>query len=313
MSKGFIIIDGSNIGFQATAGARKKGAKLLKVGEQETGGAFYFLRSIQAICQRLPILTPIVCWDNVSWRKKELAAYKASRDDAPTTKSQELLAEHRAAFKSQRPLMCEGLELLGVAQIQALNLEADDIGGMLVRRYHDKTLLLLTSDKDWVQLVSPKVTWFDPLNNRRIRPSTIKAELGVENAQQWLEVKALAGDSSDEISGVGGIGVKGAIELVTTYGSVGEFLNRSIDGTLPKLPKKFADLAESAEKQAIYRRNIRLMDLRTPNIAPPPVNLTVNKGQFDKAGFDDFAKRWLFQSILNDNEWCDPFAPKEAA
>lgn len=313
MSKGFIIIDGNNIGFQSTAGSRKKGAKLLKVGEQETGGAFYFLRSVQAVCQRLPILMPIVCWDGVSWRKKELAAYKGSREDEPTNKSQELLADHRAAFKSQRPLMEQGLELLGVPQMHAINLEADDLGGMLVRRYHNKTLLLMTGDKDWAQLVGPKVTWFDPLNNRRVRPSTIKDELGVENAQQWLEVKALSGDTSDEISGVGGIGEKGAIELVTTYGSVGEFLNRSIDGSLPKLPKKFADFADSAEKQAIYRRNIRLMDLRTPNIAPPPVNLTVNKGRFDKAGFEDFAKRWLFQSILNDNEWCKPFAPKEAA
>lgn len=317
MKKGLILIDANNIGYAAVAAARRQGQKRLVVGEKETGGIYNFLRSIQLIASKAPILTPICLWDGASWRKKAFAAYKAGRDAKPETKAQQEVADTRAAFRAARPDMEKAMRLLGVKQMKALNYEADDLAGMLVERYapKGKTILLYTGDYDWVQLIGPKVAWFSLVKNLRISPKNLKEQCGVDTPRQWLDVKALHGDTSDEIPGVGGIGEKGAVELVNTFGSVAEFLNRTIDGTLPKLPKKFADFAESNEKQDIYRRNLMLMDLRS-SLTPKPVNLTVDPGAFDAAGFEEFCRELMFQSILTSDDWTEPFQPesmKEAA
>ena len=136
----------------------------------------------------------------------------------------------------------------------------------------------------------------------------------MDTPRQWLEVKAIKGDISDEIGGVGGIGDKGAIELINTYGSVNTFNNSALEGTLKDAPKKFRDFAEQTEKQDIFARNMNLMDLNSPNI-PKPENLTITKGELNLAQFEKFCRALCFQSMLTDLKgWCEPFeTPLEVA
>lgn len=310
MTRGYLLIDGSNIGYAAAAKTE------LKVGEQHTGAIYGMLRTIRPMIATFSMLAPIVLWDGASWRKKFFAEYKSNRDtDAPRNKSQEAQQQLRAIYRTQVPLIRRGLELLAVPQMVSLNLEADDLAGILVRRYapQGKKIMLISADKDWVQLVQPGVGWRDPFAGHnsgripKITNDTMKDILGVKSGKEWLQVKALMGDSSDEIPGVGGIGDKGAIELVNTYGSVGDFLNRTIDSTMPKLPKKFADFANSAEKQDIYKRNLRLMDLNSPEI-PAPIQLKINKGAYNEEAFSEFCNELAFRSIASDLvNWCEPF------
>lgn len=303
MKNGFIVIDGNNIAYAANA------TRKLHAGALETQGIYGFLRAVRAAIAAYPMLKPIVLWDGRSWRYEAFPGYKAKREKPPETKSKQLMADNRQSMKEQKPYIRRGLLSLGVTQMVALNLEADDLAGILVRRFQPqgKKILLLSGDKDWIQLVGPGVGWMDPINDIRITTSSIEEKLGVKTARQWLDVKALMGDSSDEIPGVGGIGDKGAKELVTSFGSVASFLNQAMDGSLPELPKKFRDFAESPEKQEIFYRNLKLMDLSSPEI-PAPLGLKVEKGELALDDFAGLCEELIFHSIVSNlNNWCEPF------
>jgi len=305
MSRGFILIDGSNISYAASAG------KPLSVGDQPTQGVYGFIRSIRVTIDMFPQLTPIVLWDGISWRLDRFPEYKASRNKPVETKADIEQNRIRVAVKSQALLIRQALKLLGVRQIIAANMEADDLAGIMVARYEkDKSILMISGDKDWIQLIGPKCSWFDTIRDRRVSPRTLKEKYGVDTPRQFLDLKALTGDKSDEIPGVGGIGELGAIELVNKFGSVSEFLNRyHLDPTLDQqsLPKKFRDFADDDEKILIYRRNMMLMDLRTKD-RPQPHGFKVVHSKLDKPNFEIFCGNLLFKSILTDlDKWLKPF------
>ena len=308
--RGFLLIDGNSVAYAATA------VQKLHVGTQEVQGIFGMLRTIRQMVLTYPQLTPIVLWDGVSWRHEHFKEYKASReregtDEKPLSKVEIEQQQIRESLKAQKKHIMTGLKLLGVTQMRAHNLEADDLAGMLVRRYQgsDKKIMMITGDTDWIQLVGPGCGWRDHRTDKRVTMGNIKEVIGVDTPQQWLEVKALMGDKSDEIPGVGGIGEKGAVELILTYGSVTSFINQVNEGSLdPKtLHKKFRDLALDIEKQAIFTRNMRLMDLRSPHI-PRPVDLRITKADLDLGSFEKFCRVLCFQSMLQDLAgWCEPF------
>lgn len=314
--KGYILIDGNSLSYAAAA------TRVLSVGAQQTHIVYGVLRTVRAIAGTYPALIPIVLWDGASWRKDFFAEYKSSRDaeateEKPLTKAQIELQKCRDAVKDQKKLLMEGLKLIGVTQMRAQNLEADDLAGLLVRRWkgNGNKIALITGDEDWLQLLDEGVFWRDHRSDKRVSLSTLKEKKGVENGRQWLECKALMGDTSDEVPGVGGIGEKGAVELVRTYGSVASFINQMIDGTIdPKsLPKKFRDFGQSEEKQAAFMRNMRLMDLNSTHI-PPAADMRVWRQPIDRPKFERFCKALCFQSILTDMEgWLEPLQRKVAA
>lgn len=303
MSKGFIVIDGNAIAHAATAQKQK-----LHVGEVQVQGIYHFMRMLRPLVARFPQLTPVILWDGRSWRYDKYPEYKASRNKPPVTPNEIKIAEIRQQVKLQRPYIQKALRLLGVRQITTLNLEADDLAGGIVRKYGSaKTILLVTADEDWLQLVGPRVSWYNPIADKMVTAAKFEAATGVKTGRAFLECKALQGDTSDDIPGVGGIGQKGAAELVNTYGSVTDFINRTIDGTLVGLPKKFQDFADKDEKQELYRRNYRLMDLISES-SPTPINLKISQSSLDIAGFEQFCRVLCFKSLLTDlAKWCEPF------
>lgn len=329
MSRGLLLIDGSNVGHAAAAGPS------LKVGEQPTQSIYGFLRTLRPMVASYAMLTPIVLWDGAPWRKMVFEEYKEARNKIPTTKAEIEAARIKSEFKQQIPFIKKALEHLGVRQIWAANYEADDLAGVLVQkcRAQGRTALMITGDKDWVQLLGKGVGWLDPVRGDRLAIKTLTEKLGyhpdkkkfaicdgknvegflgVPSPRAWLEIKCLMGDISDSIPGVGGVGPAGAIELILKYGSFASFLNQVADKTvdIKALPKKFADLATDDEKQDKFRRNMRLMDLTTSE-RPEAVNLTINAGSLDPAKFEALCKQFLFRSILKDlNGWLEPFQPK---
>lgn len=303
MSRGYVLIDGNSIGYAANS------SKKLDVGGMQVQAIYGFVRALRKIVSTFPNLTPIVLWDGKSWRKEVFEGYKAKRD-ATDTATQRKQTEMREIFRAQKPFIHSFCAALGVHQFSADNLEADDLAGMLVRRYDgtDRRIVLITADKDWIQLVGPKVMWFDPINDQRITAGTLQEKLGVATPQAWLEVKALMGDTSDEIPGVGGIGEKGALELLATYGGVTKFVRAYRAGELSKVPKKFVALATDPEKIRTFARNMKLMDLRNPSMCPMPKNLRVVHLPLDKTAFGALCDDLMFRSISRDlDAWCEPF------
>ncbi|MCP1540006.1 5'-3' exonuclease H3TH domain-containing protein [Methylorubrum extorquens] len=325
------MIDINNIGFAATS------TRVLKVGEQETQGALGVIRAIKKMVETYPQLRPLILWDGDSWRKKEIDGYKGSRDavkEAPKPYEIEQ-ARIRESWRTQKPLAFQLLKACGVHQLSAANLEADDWAGILVRRYQPDLaakghkILLISGDKDWLQLVQPGVAWHAPVQKKRITAQTFEKEVGYmkqkktkqadgstliediewrgcPSPQAYLEVKALMGDGSDEICGVGGIGDKGAFDLVRAFGTVKGFFD-AVEIHKAKVPKKLADFCSSPEKRDIFYRNLRLMDLHHPDI-PAPLRPRLTPGEFNPEAVRDQCSDLLFNQILSDVDgWLEPF------
>jgi 5'-3' exonuclease len=252
---------------------------------------------------------PIVLWDGASWRTKMFAEYKLNREKADTIHEKRMLAA-KDEFARQRDAIKKGYNLLGIDQVQAFNMEADDLAAIMTDLYVKRgdKVVLLTGDRDWIQLVQPGVIWVDPINDRKVTMSNFEEMTGVADPSQFVEAKCLMGDQGDNIPGVGKVGEKGAKEFLATFGSFANFSNMALDGSLDvkKLPKKYRDLAEDEGKRIIFSRNMALMDLRTKD-RPAPINLRVTAGEPDADKFKVYCTTLLFKSIINDPYWISVF------
>lgn len=299
MRHGYCLVDGNNIGFAAQAAQR------LSVGGRETQAIFGVIRTIrQIVATHGHALDPIVLWDGVSWRKAVYTEYKANRDDNP------VLKRLRDGYKLQRREITRGLKLLGQAQMIAANMEADDLAAMLVRKAvrDDKKVILISGDRDWLQLVNERVSWHDPIRDLQVSAKNFRAVTGYETPRAFLEGKALQGDAGDNIPGVGGIGEKGAKTMIAEYGSVATFLQRFEGDETQVVAKKLRDFAfNTSGGRDKFARNIELMDLLSVKM-PVPDRLKLDRGGLDEEAFKDFCAEFAFKSILTDFEnWIAPF------
>jgi DNA polymerase-1 len=135
--------------------------------------------------------------------------------------------------------------------------EADDIIASYARLASAQGIkvTIVSSDKDMMQLVGPGVSMLDPMKNRMIGPEEVVEKFGV-GPERVIDVQALAGDSSDNVPGVPGIGIKTAAQLITEYGDLESLLARA--GEI-KQPKRRERLLENAE---LARISLQLVTLR---------------------------------------------------
>ena len=149
-----------------------------------------------------------------NFRNEIYSDYKANRADAPD----DLIPQFDYIRKSVLAFNLPSIELL--------NYEADD----LIATYVEYILkagakvTIVSSDKDLMQLYKKNVRIYDPMKNKFINNDDVIKKFGV-NPDKVIDVQALAGDSSDNVPGVPGIGVKTAAELISNYGSIENLLN----------------------------------------------------------------------------------------
>ncbi|MFO0996862.1 MAG: DNA polymerase I [Alphaproteobacteria bacterium] len=179
-----------------------------------------------------------------SFRNEIYADYKAHRPDPP----EELIPQFALIRDATRALNLPAIELNGY--------EADDLIATYARLAVEvgADVTIVSSDKDLMQLVGGKVTMFDPVKNKRIGADEVKERFGV-GPDKVVDVQALAGDSSDNVPGVPGIGVKTAAELINAYGDLDTLLTRA--GEI-KQPKRREKLTEFADQARMSRELVRL-------------------------------------------------------
>ena len=175
-----------------------------------------------------------------TFRHKAVSYYKANRKGMPPE-----LAE-------QLPRVKELLGLMGVKVVECEGYEADDILGTLSKLCSDSgnECFVLTGDRDSLQLIDDKVTVVLATNKENIyyTPDRFMEDYGFEPIK-LIDLKALMGDSSDNIPGVAGIGEKTASSLIKEYGSVEELYEKYEDSSLTKGVKaKLAAGADSAKE-----------------------------------------------------------------
>ena len=181
-----------------------------------------------------------------SFRNEIFPEYKANRPDPPD----ELIP--------QFPLVRDATRAFRVACIERPGFEADDLIATYARHAQAEGLdvMIVSSDKDMMQLVSDRVSMFDALKNRRIGPAEVKEKFGV-GPERVVDVQALAGDSTDNVPGVPGIGVKTAAQLIQAYGDLDSLLARASE---IKQPKRRQSLIEFAGQARLSRELVRLRD-----------------------------------------------------
>ena len=172
--------------------------------------------------------------------------YKAHRPDPP----EELVP--------QFALVHEATRALNVAEVGMEGYEADDLIATYTRlaREAGAEVTIVSSDKDLMQLVGEHVTMYDAMRERRIGPQEVHEKFGV-GPDKVVEVQALAGDSTDNVPGIRGIGVKTAAQLINEYGDVEAVLERAEE---IKQPKRRQALIEEAEAARVSRELVRLRD-----------------------------------------------------
>ena len=172
--------------------------------------------------------------------------YKANRPDPPD----ELIP--------QFALVREAVQAFNVAAVDAEGFEADDLIATYARqaRAAGAVVTIVSSDKDLMQLVTEGVVMFDAMRGRVIGPDEVREKFGV-GPDKVVDVQALAGDSTDNVPGVPGIGVKTAALLIEEYGDLDTLLARASE---IKQPKRRASLLEEAELARVSRELVRLRD-----------------------------------------------------
>jgi DNA polymerase-1 len=161
-------------------------------------------------------------------------------------------------YKAQRPPMPQGMsaqipyihrvvEALSLPVIRQAGYEADDLIGTLARKGEVEGLevVIVTSDKDMFQLLTPKTRIYDPVKDKWFGEADSQGRFGVEPARV-VEIMGLMGDTSDNIPGVKGIGEKTAVKLITQFGTIEELLSRIEEVTPAKTKKLLLEQGEQA-------------------------------------------------------------------
>ncbi len=186
-----------------------------------------------------------------TFRNKIYDQYKANRDAPPED------------LRPQFPIVRDATRALNLSCIEKDGFEADDIIATYaqVGAKAGLDVVIVSSDKDLMQLVDDRVCMYDPMKQRTIRHDEVVEKFGV-GPDRVVDVQALAGDSVDNVPGVPGIGVKTAALLINEYGDLDVLLERA--GEI-KQNKRRENLIEFADLARVSRDLVRL-DTAVPDL-----------------------------------------------
>src|SRR5437868_10241669 len=182
----------------------------------------------------------------VTFRTKLYPDYKAHRAPAPDD------------LIPQFPLIREAVRAFDLPCLEQAGFEADDLIATYVRIACERgaSATIVSSDKDLMQLVTDCVTMYDTMKDRRLGIPEVIEKFGVP-PEKVIEVQSLIGDSTDNVPGVPGIGVKTAAQLITEYGDLETLLARA--GEI-KQEKRRQSLIDNADKARLSKRLVTLDD-----------------------------------------------------
>ena len=225
----------------------------------------------------------VVIFDSArkNFRNEIYKDYKANRSEAP----EDLVPQFEYIRKS--------VDAFNVTSAEMLNYEADD----LIATYTDQIIkkgakvTIVSGDKDLMQLVKPGVRLYDPMKSRVLGNKEVKEKFGVEPSKV-VDVQALAGDSSDNVPGVPGIGIKTAAELINKYKSLDKLLEKAHE--IPQ-NKRRETILENKNKAILSRRLVELK-----NDVPVKQKIeTFTLKKINKEKLYDFLREMEFNRLLS--------------
>ncbi len=227
-----------------------------------------------------------------SFRKEIYPAYKGNRSDPPPD------------LIPQFPLMREAVRAFGLIPVEQDVYEADDLIATYARQAREAgaDVLIVSADKDLMQLVRPGVAMYDPASGDAGKGKGFRAErkIGEPEVVEYFgvtpdkvtDVQALAGDATDNVPGAPGIGIKTAAQLIGEYGDLETLLARAGEIRQPRRRETLTD-PEIVEKVRISHRLVTLVD--DVEVATPLSHLTL--GEPEPARLIAFLKAMEFTTI----------------
>ena len=216
-----------------------------------------------------------------TFRNEIYSDYKANRAEAPDD------------LAPQFDYIRKSVLAFNLPSVELINYEADD----LIATYVDKILkegakvTIVSSDKDLMQLYKKNVRIYDPMKNKFITEEDVIKKFGVDS-NKVIDVQALAGDSSDNVPGVPGIGVKTAAELIKKYGTLEKLLDRAEE---IKQNKRRETLIKNKDKALISKKLVTLK-----HDAPTDRNLDeFELKEIDKDKLYKFLREMEFNRLLS--------------
>jgi DNA polymerase-1 len=252
------LVDGSSYIFRAYfamfKAAQARGRSFTRSDGLPVGGVLAFSNMLfKLLREGIEGVKPthigvIFDYSEKTFRNEIYPEYKGHRPDPPDE------------LKPQFPLMREAVRAFGLIPIEQKGFEADDLIATYAREAltAGADVTIIAGDKDLMQLVRPGVAMYDPMpgNERRIGREEVIAKFGVP-PEKVVEVQALIGDTTDNVPGVPGIGVKTAAQLIGEYGDLETLLARASE---IKQEKRRQSLIEFAEQARISKKLVLLDD-----------------------------------------------------
>ena len=274
----FLLIDGHSQAFRAYFGVR---APMSTARGESTGAVFGFVSKLFSVLRDYRPDGVAVAFDKGdTWRHAEFSEYKATRDAMPDD------------MRPQMDRIEQVLDVLRIPTVSLENFEADDVLGALAQQAaaagHD--VLILTGDRDLFQLASERVRIL--YTSGGPSPTTLAYGLvevaeryGGLTPEQFLEMKALVGDSSDNIPGAPGVGEKTAIRYLQQYGTLDGLYAHIDEIRGPKTQQNLRDAEQDV------RRNKRLMTIVCD------LDVIFDADTFRLAGYDRAEVESLFAEL----------------
>lgn len=239
-----VLIDGSGYIFRAFHAL----PMMMSPEGVPVNAVFGFTKMLMKLMDDLQPSHVLVIFDagRVTFRNDIYPEYKQNRTDPPD----ELVP--------QFSLVRDATEAMSLPVTELPGFEADDLIASYAKMAHESgtECLIVSSDKDLMQLVRPGVTMLDPMKQRRISDAEVVEKFGVL-PNRVVDVQSLAGDSTDNVPGVPGIGIKTAAELINQFGDLDSLL---AGAETIKQPKRRQNLVNFAEQARISRELVRLKD-----------------------------------------------------
>lgn len=244
--KTLYLIDGSSYIYRAFFAIRN----LSTSTGLPTNAVYGFTRMLMKIIQEKKPDYVAVAFDvkGPTHRHQIYPEYKANRPEMPDD------------LQPQIPYIKRMVEGFGIPRVEMQGMEADDVLGTLARLGEDKDLevVLVSGDKDLLQLVGPHVTVYDTMKDTVSGEAEVKERFGVE-PERVIEVMALMGDSSDNIPGIPGIGPKTAVKLIQEHHDVEGLLSNA-----GKIKGKMGERIRENQEMARLSRTLVTIDTGLP-------------------------------------------------
>lgn len=275
MTRPALIVDGLSI-FHACAGPA---ARLTN------GYTYSFVVSLTSVVKKFGPSGIFVCWDRDSKMRRDLhPGYKADRPSSMNEAKRKYLEDVKRFLK-----------VVGADQLWAEGHEADDVGAMLANTI--ESAILLSNDKDWLQLVRPGVSIFQKSRDEGLKAKkklitheNFPQVTGYAGPEEFVKALCAMGDGVDRIDGIFGIGdatIKAYLMGVKIAGATKEKLDRFFSG------------------EELFVRNYQLINLRDTRSIP---ELQTELGEFDEGAVRTLLEELGFASMLkNFPEWVRPY------